>query len=144
MTVAAAGASTGVGSLQTFEGFLKKAGRLVGVVLSDIAKLALPITSILAAISPKMPAPEAAFVATVQLIGNAVIAVEQKWAAMGTAAGAQKLADVLVLVEQPAIALFAAAGMTIDIGYVVDLVNGIVALLNAQPGGVLETLGSGA
>lgn len=142
-TVATLGTNTAAGSLRAFEGFLKKAGRLVGVVLSDIAKLALPIAALLSAISPKMPAAEAAFVATVQLIGNAVIAVEQKWAAMGTATGAQKLEDVLLLVEQPAIALFAEAGMTIDTGYVVNLVNGIVALLNAQPGDLLGALGSG-
>lgn len=137
---AAAGVNTAAGSLQVFEGFLKRAGRLVGVVLADIAKLALPISGLLAAISPKMQAPEAAFVATVQLIGNAVIAVEQKWAAMGTAAGAQKLADALLLVEQPAIALFAEAGITIDTGYIVNLINAVVGLLNAQPADVLATL----
>ena len=139
-TVVAVGSSSANGLLQTFEGFLKKAGRLVGVALSDIAKLALPIASFLIAVSPKMSGTESAFLASVELISNAVIEIEQKWSTLGAATGAQKLADVLVLVEQPVLALFAEVGVAVDGAYVVNLVNGIVALLNAQPGDILATL----
>ena len=142
-TVVAVGASSGKPSPAAFEGFLKKAGRLVGVVLSDIAKLALPIASYLIAASPRMSGTESAFLAAVELISNAVIAIEQKWATLGAATGAQKLADVLVLVEQPVMALFAEVGVAVDAVYVVNLVNGIVALLNAQPGDLLATLAAG-
>ena len=142
-TATTVAAAAGTGALQTFEGFLKRAGRLAGVVLSEISKLALPLTSLLSAISPKMPGPEAAFVAAAQLIGNAVIAVAHSGPAAGPATGAQKLADVLVLIEQPVLALFADAGLAVDTGYVINLVNGIVALLNAQPGDLLGVLGSG-
>lgn len=127
-------------SAQAFEGFLKTAGRLVGVVLSEIVKYAVPISVLIGAATPNLPAEEGAFLSVVQLIGNAVIAMEQKWSSFGPGSGTQKLADVLVLVEQPVVVLFADAGLTVDGTYVTNLVNGIVALLNAQPGNVLDGL----
>ena len=133
-------ASSGAGSLASFGGFLKRAGRLVGVAVSEIAKLALPIVSLLAASSPEVSAAESAFLASVELIGNAILAIEQKWSSVAAATGAQKLADVLRLVEPPVIALFAEAGVAVDAAYITNLVNGIVALLNAQPGDVLGAL----
>ncbi len=127
-------------SLQAFEGFLQKAGKLIGVALLDVVRFALPISALVGAAEQNQSAEEAAFLASVQLIGGAVIAIEQKWSADGSTTGAQKLADVLLLVEQPVIALFAAAGLTVDSAYVVSLVNGIVAMLNAQPADVLVPL----
>ena len=85
-----------------------------------------------------MSAAERAFLASVELIGNTVITIEQKWIALGPAGDGQKLSDVLLIVEQPVIALFAEVGIAVDAAYVLNLVNGIVALLNAQPGSVLS------
>ncbi len=137
MQAAGGGAVAGVRSMQKFEGFLEAAGKLVGVVLSDIVKYAVPISVLVGAATPNLPAEETAFLSALQLIGNAVIAIEQKWSSVGPGSGPQKLADVLVLVEQPVVALFADAGLAVDATYVTDLVNGIVALLDAQPGNAL-------
>lgn len=137
-------AVAGVRSMQAFEGFLKAAGKLVGVVLSDIVKYAVPISALLGVATPGLPAEEAAFLSAVQLIGNAVIAIEQKWSSVGPGSGTQKLADVLVLIEQPVVVLFADAGLAVDATYVTNLVNGIVALLNAQPGVGLAAVGKAA
>ena len=41
---------------------------------------------------------------------------------------------------QALMALFAEAGIAVDAAYVLNLVNGIVALLNAQPGDALGPL----
>ncbi len=134
-------AIAGARSMQAFEGFLKTAGKLVGMVLSETVKYAVPISALLGVATPGLPAGEAVFLSAVQLTGNAVIAIEQKWSSVGPGSGAQKLADVLVIVEQPVLALFADAGLTVDATYVTNLVNGIVALLNAQPGDALAAAG---
>ena len=134
----------GVRSIQAFEGFLKTAGKLVGVVLSEIVRYAVPISALIGAATPNMPAEEGAFLSAIQLVGNAVIAIEQKWSSLGPGSGTQKLADVLLLVEQPVLALFADAGLTVDATYITNLVNGIVALLNAQPGSALGAVGKAA
>ena len=134
------GAVAGERSMQAFEGFLKSAGRLVGVVLTDIARFAVPIAAVIGMATPGGPAEEAAFLSAIQLVGNAVIAIEQKWSSAEPGSGAQKLADVLLLVEQPVITLLGDAGLAVNAAYVTSLVNGMVALLNAQPKGVLSGL----
>lgn len=122
------------GETQGFQGFLKAAGHLVGVMLVDIVKYAFPIASIVVAVDgTHMSAGDQAFLASVQMVLRAVLVIEQRWAAGGTGAGTQKLADVLEIVEQPIVMLFGQAGLLVDAVYVMNLVDGVVALLNAQP-----------
>lgn len=120
------------GTLQEFEGFLKAAGHAAGLVLADVVKYALPIATVVSVAVPPGSAAEQAFAASLTMVLNTVIVVEQKWSALGSA-DAQKLADVLQIVEQPMVTLFAQAGFAVDALYVTDLVNAVVALLNAQP-----------
>lgn len=130
--------------MQAFEGFLKAAGRLVGVVLSEIVTYAVPISVLIGAVAPTLPAEERPFLSAVQLVGSAVIAIEQKWSSLGPGNGTRKLADVLALAEQPVVTLFADVGLAVDATYVTNLVNGMVALLNAQPGDGVASIGKAA
>ncbi len=125
------------GRLVAFEGFLKKAGHIAGVVLTDIVKYVIPVASLVAVADPAAAPAVSAFTASVRLVQATAISVQQKWAVEGTAANAQKLADVLEIVEQPVITMFAQAGLQVDTAYVTNLVNGVVAILNAQPDVVL-------
>lgn len=134
---AAAGGSKG-GPLTTFEGFLKKAGHLVGVVLSDIVRFVIPVAQVVAVADPAAAPLIEAFITSLKLVEAAVLSAQQRWAGEGSAANAQKLADVLVTVEQPVILLFAQAGVAVDTAYVINLVNGVVAILNAQPAALLS------
>ena len=119
--------------LKTFEGFLKTIGHIAGVVLSDIVKFALPVATVVSVAVPPTSAAEEAFAASLVMVLNTVVLIEQKWSSLGSAANAQKLADVLQIVEEPIVLLFAQAGYSVDVAYVTALVNGVVALLNAQP-----------
>lgn len=130
-------AAGGKGALQAFEGFLKKAGHIAGVVLSEIVRFVLPMAQVVAVADPAAAPAVEAFTTALKLVQAAVLSAQQRWASEGSAANAQKLADVLVTVEQPIIVLFAQAGLAVDTAYVVNLVNGVVAILNAQPGVVL-------
>ncbi len=123
--------------LRPFEGFLRKAGQVAGVVLKDIVKYVIPIASIVSIADPSTAPVVGAFTASVKLVQATVISVQQKWTAEGSAANAQKLADVLEIVEQPVTTMFAQVGLQVDNAYVTNLVNGVVAILNAQPGLVL-------
>lgn len=125
------------GKLAAFEGFLKKAGHIAGIVLADIIKYAIPVASIVAVADPAVAPAMVAFTASVRLVQATVISVQQKWSASGSEANNQKLADVLEIVEQPILTMFAQSGLQVDRAYVTNLVNGVVAILNAQPGGVL-------
>ncbi len=125
------------GKLAAFEGFLKKAGHIAGVVLTDIIKYVIPVASVVAIADPAAAPAVEAFTASVRLVQASVINVQQKWVAEGSNANAQKLADVLEIVEQPVVTMFAQAGMRVDTAYVTNLINGVVAILNAQPGAVL-------
>lgn len=129
---------TTVGKLATFESFLKKAGRIAGVVLTDVVKCAIPVASVVMIVDPEAAPAVEAFVASVKLVQTAVISVQQKWATEGSEANAQKFADVLAIVEQPVILMFEQAGIQVNLAYVTNLVDGVVAILNAQPGVVLR------
>lgn len=125
------------GALAAFEGFLQTAGHVAGVVLSEIVKFVVPIAQVAAVVDPAAAPALTAFTTSLQLVQTAVVSEQQRWAAQGSAANTQKLADVLETVERPIILLFAQVGLSVDTAYVTNLVNGVVAILNAQPGAVL-------
>lgn len=130
-------AAAQTGKLAAFEGFLKKAGHIAGVVLTDIVKYIIPVASVVSLADPAAAPAVEAFTASVKLVQAAVISIQQKWSSGGPEVNSQKLADVLAIVEQPVLTMFAQAGMKVDTAYVVNLVNGVVAILNAQPGVIL-------
>ncbi len=133
-------ATPGGGALASFEGFLKTSGHVAGVVLSEIVKFVVPVAQVVALADPATAPVMAAFTTSLHLVQTAVVSAQQRWAAEGSAANAQKLADVLEMVEQPVMQLFAQVGVSVDTAYVTNLVNGVVAMLNAQPGAVLTTV----
>lgn len=130
------------GTPTAFEGFLKTAGHVAGVVLSEIVKFVVPMAQVAAVADPAAAPALTAFTTSLQLVQTAVVSAQQRWAASGSAANTQKLADVLETVEQPIILLFAQVGLSVDTAYVTNLVNGVVAILNAQPGVVLQPITS--
>ncbi len=142
VTSGGAKSSPGGGALTTFEGFLKTAGQVAGVVLSEIVKFVVPMAQVVAVADPAAAPALTAFTTSLQLVQTAVVSAQQRWAAQGSAANAQKLADVLETVEPPIILLFAQVGVSVDTAYVTNLVNGVVAILNAQPGLVLQPISS--
>ncbi len=130
--------TAGTGSLASFNGFLKTAGRVAGVVLSEIVKFVVPMAQVAAVADPAAAPALAAFTTSLQLVQTAVVSAQQRWAGEGSAANTQKLADVLATVEQPVVLMFAQAGLSVDSAYVTNLINGVVAILNAQPAVVLQ------
>lgn len=64
------------------------------------------------------------------LIQNAVLAIEAKYATAtpGTTTNASKLADVLSIVEQPAISLLSSAGVNLNSTQVTNVINAVVAI----------------
>ena len=138
---APAGASTNPtsgGAMAVFQGFLKTAGHVANVVLSEIVKYVVPMAQVVAVADPAAAPALAAFTTALQLVQTAVISAQQRWAGEGSAANAQKLADVLATVEQPVILMFAQVGLSVDTAYVTNLITGVVAILNAQPAVVLQ------
>ena len=126
------------GVLMAFQGFLQTAGHIAGVVLSEIVKFVVPMAQVAALADPAAAPALTAFTTSLQLVQTAVVSAQQRWAGEGSAANSEKLADVLATVEQPIILLFAQVGISVDTAYVTNLVNGVVAILNAQPGLVLQ------
>lgn len=68
------------------------------------------------------------------LIQNAVLLVEQKYAASGAQSGTgpQKLAEVLLLTQQAVTGLLSRVNITADSTYIANLVTAVVAILNVQ------------
>ena len=108
-------------------------------MLTEVVKYVIPVAAVVTLLEPQAAPAVAAFTASVKLVQSAVIEIQQKWAdaPAGTETNAKKLADVLELTEQSVVTIFAEAGLRVDTAYVTNLINGVVAILNAQPGSVL-------
>jgi hypothetical protein len=126
------------------EGVLEAIGRDFEKGLVFAVKY-LPLVDTLAAeLFPPAVAPLEAVTAAANLLQNAVVLVEQKYAAAGVqnGTGAQKAAEVLTLTQaavtsllaEPAIAAdLKSAGVTVDSTYISNLIAAVVAILNVQP-----------
>ncbi|MCU1222492.1 MAG: hypothetical protein JWQ42_585 [Edaphobacter sp.] len=68
------------------------------------------------------------------LIQNAVLLVEQRYAASGvqSGTGAQKLDEVMLLTESAVTALLAKGGIQADTSFIESVVSAVVAVLNVQ------------
>lgn len=102
---------------------------------------AIPVERLVALLFP-VAAPMASELAdATTLIQNAVLLVEQKYAAAGIqhGTGAQKLEEVLLLSGQAVLSLLTKAGIVADSGYVASLVSAVVAILNVQAGPAAAT-----
>ena len=118
----------------TFINVLQVIGKNFEKGLVWAVKYAVPVEKLVALIFPAA-APEATTLAeATTLIQNAVLLVEQKYAASGvqSGTGAQKLAEVIALTSSTVITLLKQAGVTADTSYVQSLISAVVAILNVQ------------
>jgi hypothetical protein len=95
---------------------------------------AVPVEKLVALLFPSVAPAAAAVVDATTLVQNAVLLVEQKYAAAGvqSGTGAQKLAEVMVLAGPVVTQLLTQAGVTASTSYVQSLVSAVVAILNVQ------------
>lgn len=118
----------------TFTGLLEAIGRDFAKGLSWAVKYAVPVENLVALLFPSIAPAATAVAGATGLIQTAVLQVEQKFAAAGTQAGtgAQKLSEVMLLVEPVVTQLLQQAGITANTSYIQSLVSAVVAILNVQ------------
>jgi hypothetical protein len=118
----------------SFIGVLEAVGKGFEKGLKWALTYAVPVEKLVGLLFPAaLPAMTAAVDATT-LIQNAVLLVEQKYAASGTQSGtgAQKLAEVVLLTQGAVTSLLAQAGVTASSSYLESLVSAVVSILNVQ------------
>ncbi len=118
----------------TFTGVLQMIGEGFIKGLKWAVEFAVPVEKLAALLFPTA-APELTAVAdATTLIQNAVMLVEQKYAASGvqSGTGAQKLAEVILLAGPAVSSLLTQAGITVNSAYLQSLVSAVVAILNVQ------------
>jgi hypothetical protein len=118
----------------TFVGVLEAIGKGFAKGLKWAATYAVPVERLVALLFPAATPVMTELADATTLIQNAVLLVEQKYAAAGVqqGTGAQKLAEVLELSEQAVSGLLSKAGISADTGYISNLVSAVVAILNVQ------------
>lgn len=118
----------------SFIGVLESVGKGFEKGLKWALTYAVPAEKLVALLFPEaLPAVTAAVDATT-LIQNAVLLVEQKFAASGaqSGTGAQKLAEVVLLTQSAVTSLLEKAGVTVSASYLENLVTAVVSILNVQ------------
>lgn len=122
----------------SFIGVLEAIGKGFEKGLKWALSYAIPVEKLLALLFPAAAPVAAELIDATTLIQNAVLLVEQKYAASGaqSGTGAEKLAEVLLLTEQAVTALLAKAGIDADSSYITGIVSAVVAILNVQQGPV--------
>lgn len=118
----------------TFVGVLEAIGKGFAKGLRWAVAYSVPVERLLVLLFPQLQPEAVAGVAALTLIQNAVLVVEQQYAAMGaqSGTGAQKLAEVILLSGAAVTALLATAGITVTEEYVESLVSAVVSILNVQ------------
>lgn len=109
-------------------------GKDAKIVFTEVTKYLPEAGTLAKLLFPAQSASVAGVVNAVGLIQQAVAVIEQKYAALGSAAGtgAQKLAEALAIVSPTVTQLLAAEGVPVDQGYIQKVVNAVVAILNVQ------------
>ncbi|WP_130417559.1 hypothetical protein [Edaphobacter modestus] len=109
------------------------------VVYADILKYAPPVAKLAEMLFPAQAAAIAAGTSAAldvtTLIQNAVLMVEQKYAASGAASGTGvlKAAEVLSLAGSAVTSLLSQLGITATSDYINSLITAVVGILNVQP-----------
>jgi hypothetical protein len=118
----------------SFIGVLEAVGKGFEKGLKWALAFAIPVEKLLALLFPSASPVAAELVDATVLIQNAVLLVEQKYAASGaqSGTGADKLTEVLLLTEQAVTGLLSKAGVASDSGYIASIVSAVVAILNVQ------------
>ncbi|RZU41825.1 hypothetical protein [Edaphobacter modestus] len=118
----------------SFIGVLEAVGKGFEKGLKWALNYAIPVEKLLVLLFPAASPVAAEIVDATTLIQNAVLLVEQKYAASGaqSGTGAEKLSEVLLLTEQAVTALLAKAGINADSGFIASIISAVVAILNVQ------------
>lgn len=105
--------------------------------LPAVLQYAIPVEKLAGLIFPQLAGVSTTAVDVTTLIQNAVLSVEQKYAAYSASnlgvTGPAKLAEVLTLSSGAVTALLKQEGITADAPYITSIVNVVVSLLNIQP-----------
>jgi hypothetical protein len=117
-----------------FVSVMETIGKDVKALWADVVKYLPAAAKLAELIFPAQTAVIASAVNSVDLIQQAVVTVEQKFAATGnlTGTGVQKLAQVLSIVSPTVTELLSAEKIPVDQAYIADIVNAVVAILNVQ------------
>lgn len=118
----------------SFIGVLEAIGKGFEKGLKWALTYAIPVEKLVALLFPAAAPVAAEVVDATTLIQNAVLLVEQKYAASGAQSGTgpEKLSEVLLLTEQAVTALLTKAGLQADSDYIASIVSAVVAILNVQ------------
>jgi hypothetical protein len=118
----------------SFIGVLEAVGKGFEKGLKWALAFAIPVEKLIGLLFPSIAPVAAELVDATTLIQNAVLMVEQKYAATGTqsGSGAAKLAEVMLLTEQAVTGLLGKAGIAADSGYIANIISAVVAILNVQ------------
>lgn len=118
----------------SFISVLEKIGKEFAKGLTWAVTYAVPVEKLAALLFPSAAPALTAVVSATTLIQNAVLMVEQKYTAAGTASGTgpQKLAEVMQLAGDAVTSLLTAAGIKADTAYIQKLVSAVVSILNVQ------------
>jgi len=118
----------------TFTSVLEAIGKGFAKGLAWAISYAIPVEKLVGTLFPAAAPVATGLADATSLIQNAVLLVEQKYAAAGVQSGSgeQKLAEVMTLVSPVVMQLLSAAGVTASAAYVQNLINAVVVILNVQ------------
>ncbi len=118
----------------TFTAVLTAIGKDFEKGLAWAVQYAVPVEKLVALIFPAAAPVAVALASATTLIQNAVLEVEQKYAASGiqSGTGTQKLAEVMTLAGSAVTTLLTQANVEASAAYVQSLVSAVVAILNVQ------------
>ncbi len=118
----------------SFIGTLETIGKDFAKGLSWAVTYAVPVEQLAGLIFPEAAPAMAGVVAATTLIQNAVMTVEQKYAASGIAkgTGVQKLGEVVLLTGDAVTTLLAKSGINADTTYIQKVISAVVGVLNVQ------------
>ena len=118
----------------TFTSVLEAIGKGFAKGLQWAVTYAIPVEKLVATLFPAAAPVAAGLADATALIQNAVLLVEQKYAAAGvqSGTGTQKLAEVITLASPVVTQLLSQAGISASTVYIQNLVNAVVAILNVQ------------
>lgn len=129
----------------SFTSVLQAIGKDFAKGLKFAVTYAVPAEKLVALLFPSTGPALTVAVSATGLIQNAVLLVEQKYAATGTQSGtgAQKLGEVVTLAGDAVAALLTKAGVTVTPDYIEKLVSAVVSILNVQPAAAVTAATAG-
>lgn len=118
----------------SFLSVLEQIGKDFEKGLEWAVEYAVPVEKLVVLLFPAAAPAVIAVADATSLIQNAVLMVEQKYAASGVQSGSgpRKLAEVMALAGSAVISLLKSADISANSGYVEGLVSAVVGILNVQ------------